>query len=86
MRSAAAEAAREALEGVDPIRAVATLAVCYAMLKLVHLVVTAPAIPTSLWVPLEPGETSSQQQQYDRLLCCVRGRQGSIPVLIAPAS
>lgn len=66
MRSAAAEAAREALEGVDPIRAVATLAVCYAMLKLVHLVVTAPAIPTSLWVPLEPGETSSQQQQNVR--------------------
>ncbi|CAB1116703.1 ALDH [Ectocarpus sp. CCAP 1310/34] len=60
MRSAAAEAAREALEGFDPIRTVAALAVCYAVLKLVHLVVTAPAIPTSVWVPLEPAESAAE--------------------------
>ena len=43
------------LDGVDPLQAVATLAVIYAAVKLVHLVATSPVIP-SVWVPLEPGE------------------------------
>lgn len=52
----AAQAAKDAVEDVDPIRAVAALAVGYAVFKLVHLVATSPSIPKSVWVPLEPGE------------------------------
>lgn len=51
-----AQVAHDALQDVDPVRAVATLAVGYAVFKLVHLAVTAPVIPPSVWVPLEPGE------------------------------
>lgn len=45
----------DALHDVDPIKAVATLAVVYAAYKLVRYFATAPVIPT-VWVPLEPGE------------------------------
>lgn len=43
------------LDGVDPVQALATLAVIYAAFKLVHYVATSPVIP-SVWVPLEAGE------------------------------
>lgn len=52
----ATQMATEAVGSVDPVRAVAALAVGYAVLKLVHLAATAPSIPPSVWVPLEPGE------------------------------
>lgn len=56
MWNTAAQLAKDAVEDVDPVRAVAALVVGYAVFKLVHLVATAPSIPQSVWVPLEPGE------------------------------
>lgn len=55
MWNTASQAAGDMLDGVDPVQAVATLAVIYAAFKLVHLIATSPVIP-SVWVPLEAGE------------------------------
>lgn len=75
MWNAAAQAAKDVAEEVDPIRAVAALAVGYAVFKLVHLVATAPSIPQSVWVPLEPGEKRDLLPQtwspiMEQMHCC----------------
>eukprot|EP00904_Undaria_pinnatifida_P006431 jgi/Undpi1/2918/HiC_scaffold_14.g06295.m1 len=56
--TASQQVLRDMLDGVDPVQAVATLAVLYAAYKLLHLVVTSPVIP-SVWVPLEPAESAA---------------------------
>lgn len=55
MWNTAAEVTKDALDDVDIVKLVATLAVCYAVFQLVRHVVTAPVIP-AVWVPLQPGK------------------------------
>lgn len=57
-----------AVGDVEPTEALLALAVGYAFFKLVHLVVTSPSIPKSVWVPLEPGETTTVGGT--KLYCC----------------
>ena len=52
-----------AVGDVEPTEALLALVVGYAFFKLVHLVVTSPSIPKSVWVPLEPGETTTVVEQ-----------------------
>lgn len=55
MWNTAVAVVNDALQDVDPVKVVASLAVGYAAFKLFHMAVMAPTIP-SIWVPLKPGE------------------------------
>lgn len=55
MWNTAVEITKDAVDDVDVVKLAAALAVCYAVVHLVRLIVTAPVIP-AVWVPLEPGE------------------------------
>lgn len=66
-----------AMQDVEPTEALLALAAGYVVFKLVHLVVTSPSIPKSVWVPLEPGERERPalpllgvEQHFATSYCC----------------